>query len=179
MLALRGVDFGVQKGELVALMGPSGCGKSTLLHLLGASTGRRRARSGSASRRVDGLTEAAWAVLRRREVGYVFQVFDLMPTLTVAENVGLPAMLGGLVVEEGPETARGAARRARHRGPSGARPHGSPAGSSSGSRSRARSSTGRGSCSPTSPPATSTSESARRWSAILRALATRGGPSSS
>jgi putative ABC transport system ATP-binding protein len=95
VLALRGVDLDVEEGELVALMGPSGCGKSTLLHLLG---GLDRPTAGSITlgdRRVESLSEADWAVLRRREIGFVFQFFNLVQTLTVAENVELPARLVG------------------------------------------------------------------------------------
>jgi putative ABC transport system ATP-binding protein len=105
VLALRGVDLDIGKGELVALMGPSGCGKSTLLHLLG---GLDRPTAGSIAlgeTRVDGLSEAGWAVLRRREIGFVFQFFNLVQTLTVAENVDLPALLVG--------TSRTKARRRR------------------------------------------------------------------
>ena len=95
VLALRGIDLDVPSGEFVAVMGPSGCGKSTLLHLLG---GLDRPTAGSITlgeRRVDALSEAAWAVLRRREVGVVFQFFNLIQALTVAENVELPALLVG------------------------------------------------------------------------------------
>jgi putative ABC transport system ATP-binding protein len=95
VLALRGVDLEVDAGEFVAVMGPSGCGKSTLLHLLG---GLDRPTAGSIEldgRRVESLSEAAWAVLRRRELGFVFQFFNLVGTLTVAENVELPARLVG------------------------------------------------------------------------------------
>jgi putative ABC transport system ATP-binding protein len=95
VLALRGVDLDVEEGEFVAIMGPSGCGKSTLLHLLG---GLDRPTAGSiaiAGRRVEGLSEADWAVLRRREIGFVFQFFNLVGNLTVAENVELPALLVG------------------------------------------------------------------------------------
>jgi len=96
VLALRGVDLDILAGELVALMGPSGCGKSTLLHLL---AGFDRPTAGSVAlgdRRVEGLSEAEWAVLRRREIGFVFQFFNLVQTLTVAENVELPARLVGV-----------------------------------------------------------------------------------
>jgi putative ABC transport system ATP-binding protein len=95
VLALRGVDLEVEAGEFVAVMGPSGCGKSTLLHLLG---GLDRPTAGSIEldgRRVESLSEAGWAVLRRRELGFVFQFFNLVGTLTVAENVELPARLVG------------------------------------------------------------------------------------
>ncbi len=95
VLALRGVDLEVAANEFVAVMGPSGCGKSTLLHLLG---GLDRPTAGSIEldgRRVESLSEAAWAVLRRRQLGFVFQFFNLVGTLTVAENVELPARLVG------------------------------------------------------------------------------------
>src|SRR3954454_6203052 len=79
--ALRGVDLTVEAGEFVAGMGPSGCGKSTLLHLL---AGLDRPTSGTIElrgKRVDGLSETRWAVLRRREIGVVFQFFNLVANL--------------------------------------------------------------------------------------------------
>src|SRR5262245_5939263 len=88
--ALRGVDLAVGKGEFVAIMGPSGCGKSTLLHLLG---GLDRASSGElqfGGQRVEGLSEAKWAVLRRKRIGVVFQFFNLIGNLSVADNIELP-----------------------------------------------------------------------------------------
>jgi putative ABC transport system ATP-binding protein len=96
VLALRGVDVDVAPGEFVAIMGPSGCGKSTFLHLLG---GLDRPTAGSitlSGRRVERLSEAERAVVRRREIGFVFQFFNLVGNLTAAENVELPARLVGL-----------------------------------------------------------------------------------
>jgi putative ABC transport system ATP-binding protein len=95
VLALRGVDLDVAQGELVALMGPSGCGKSTLLHLLGGLDRPTAGWIALAGDRVETLSEASWAVRRRRDVGFVFQFFNLVQTLTVAENVELPALLVG------------------------------------------------------------------------------------
>jgi putative ABC transport system ATP-binding protein len=98
--ALRGVDISIAQGELVAVMGSSGCGKSTLLHLLG---GLDRPTSGEVhlkGDRVDTLSEAAWAVLRRRQVGFVFQFFNLIGNLNVADNVELPALLAGVSPSE-------------------------------------------------------------------------------
>ncbi|MGH2557786.1 MAG: ABC transporter ATP-binding protein [Thermomicrobiales bacterium] len=98
--ALRGVDLNVPPGEFVAIMGPSGCGKSTLLHLLG---GLDRPTSGEihlAGERVDRLSEAKWATLRRRRIGFVFQFFNLIDNLTVADNVELPALLAGVPTGE-------------------------------------------------------------------------------
>ena len=93
--ALRGVDLRVTPGEFVAVMGPSGCGKSTLLHLLG---GLDRPTAGEvvvAGQRLDALSESARAVMRRETVGFVFQAYNLIPNLTVADNVDLPGLLAG------------------------------------------------------------------------------------
>jgi putative ABC transport system ATP-binding protein len=93
--AVDGVDLEVAPGETLAVMGPSGCGKSTLLHLLG---GLDRPTAGELflkNRRVDQLSERALALLRRKEIGFVFQAFYLMDELTAAENVELPALLAG------------------------------------------------------------------------------------
>jgi putative ABC transport system ATP-binding protein len=93
--ALRGIDLEVAAGETVAVMGPSGCGKSTLLHLLG---GLDRPSSGETylgGRRIDRMRETALARMRRRDVGFVFQAFQLIDELTAAENVELPVLLAG------------------------------------------------------------------------------------
>ncbi len=93
--ALRGVDLSVEPGEFVAVMGPSGCGKSTLLHLL---AGLDRPTEGEVlldGRRLNDLNESQRAVLRRRTVGFVFQAYNLIPNLTVADNVDLPGLLAG------------------------------------------------------------------------------------
>ena len=93
--ALRGVDLDVESGEFVAIMGPSGSGKSTLLHILG---GLEPATSGQLwlrGQRVDNLSTAAWAILRRKHIGFVFQSFNLLSGMTVADNVELPALLAG------------------------------------------------------------------------------------
>jgi putative ABC transport system ATP-binding protein len=98
--ALRGVDLTLAPGEFVAVMGPSGCGKSTLLHLLG---GLDRPSGGAlqlAGQDVTRLSEARWAKLRRTQVGVVFQFFNLIGNLTVADNVELPALLAGVAPGE-------------------------------------------------------------------------------
>ncbi|OAI41829.1 ABC transporter ATP-binding protein [bacterium SCGC AG-212-C10] len=93
--AVRGIDLTVDRGSFVAIMGPSGCGKSTVLNLL---AGLDRPTSGEAwleGERIDTLSEAELARLRRRAVGFVFQSFNLIPTLSAGENVELPLRLGG------------------------------------------------------------------------------------
>jgi putative ABC transport system ATP-binding protein len=94
--AVRGVDLAVRQGEFVAVTGPSGAGKSTLLHLLG---GLQRPDSGSVwldAECTDAYSEARWAVERRRRIGIVFQFFNLVSNLSVADNVELPALLAGV-----------------------------------------------------------------------------------
>jgi putative ABC transport system ATP-binding protein len=98
--ALAGVKLRIERGEFVAVMGPSGCGKSTLLHLLG---GLDRPTAGELyldGRRVDRLSESGWAKLRRREIGYVFQFYNLIGNLSVADNVELPALMAGVSAGE-------------------------------------------------------------------------------
>jgi putative ABC transport system ATP-binding protein len=93
--ALRGVDLRVAEGEFVAIMGPSGSGKSTLLHVLGALD---RPSGGSVDirgRRYDDLADRELTELRGQTFGFIFQFFNLMPTLTAAENVLLPALVAG------------------------------------------------------------------------------------
>lgn len=106
--ALRGVSLTIAAGEFVAVAGPSGSGKSTLLHLLGAldrpSTGRVR----FSGRDVARLSDAELAVLRNREIGFVFQQFQLLPRTTALANVALPLVYAGVGRAERRARARAA-----------------------------------------------------------------------
>src|SRR4051794_18625713 len=92
---LRGVDIEVRAGEVVALMGPSGSGKSTLLHLLGGLLRPGGGEVELAGTRLDRLSESRRSRLRLERLGFVFQFGDLVPELTVVENVELPVRLQG------------------------------------------------------------------------------------
>ncbi|MEB3198239.1 MAG: ABC transporter ATP-binding protein [Candidatus Sericytochromatia bacterium] len=94
--ALDGVDLAVAAGEMVALMGPSGCGKSTLLHLAGLLDTPDGGEVWVAGRETARLSDNELTLLRRRQIGFVSQFFNLLPTLTAAENVALPLVLAGI-----------------------------------------------------------------------------------
>ena len=98
--ALRDVDFAVGHGEFVAVTGPSGCGKSTLLNLLGGLDSPCEGEVWLHGEQLANAGEARRARLRRTEVGFVFQFFNLIANLTVADNVELPALLAGVPARE-------------------------------------------------------------------------------
>jgi len=119
--ALRGVTFDIREGEYVAIVGPSGCGKSTLLNLIGAidkPTGGSVQIRGQAA---DGMNDRDATAFRLRNVGFVFQRFYLLPTLTARENVELPMAEAGVKPADRAVRARellayvGLAHRERHR----------------------------------------------------------------
>ena len=85
--ALRGVDLSVQRGEFVAIVGPSGSGKSTLFHILGGLTPPTSGSIHIDGRDLLGMTEAERTNLRKTGVGFVFQKYNLLPTLTAADNI--------------------------------------------------------------------------------------------
>jgi putative ABC transport system ATP-binding protein len=93
--ALDGVDLRVARGEMVAIMGPSGSGKSTLLHIVGALEAPTSGTVAVAGRRYDGADDKVLTRLRGEHIGFVFQFFNLLGSLSAAENVMLPALIAG------------------------------------------------------------------------------------
>jgi putative ABC transport system ATP-binding protein len=93
--AVRGVSLRIGAGEFVAIMGPSGSGKSTLMHLMGALDTPTTGRAIFQGQDLQQLSDRRRSLLRRNRIGFVFQAFNLLPTLTAAENVALPLLLGG------------------------------------------------------------------------------------
>jgi putative ABC transport system ATP-binding protein len=93
--AVRGVSLTIAAGEFVSIMGPSGSGKSTLMHLLGALDTPTSGRALFQGRDLQTLSDRERSRFRRTKIGFVFQFFNLLPTLTAAENVALPLFLDG------------------------------------------------------------------------------------
>ena len=91
--ALDGVDLTIEQGEMVAIMGPSGSGKSTLLHIVGALESPTSGTVAVGGRHYEGLDDKELTELRRDHIGFVFQFFNLLPSLTAEENVTLPAVI--------------------------------------------------------------------------------------
>ena len=98
--ALQGVDLTVQRGELLALTGPSGSGKSTILNLCGLIDSADGGQILLDGRPVTGLDEVQRTLLRRDALGFVFQGFNLVPVMTVAENVDYPLFIAGVPADE-------------------------------------------------------------------------------
>ena len=151
VVALDGVSAALSPGSFTAIMGPSGSGKSTFLNV---AAGLDRPTSGSVAlggADLAQLSERRLTILRRERIGFVFQAFNLLPSLTVAQNIALPLRLDG-------RRPRRSDVRARSPPGSGWRsacataPRSCPAASSSGSRSPGPSSPGQRWCSPTSRP---------------------------
>lgn len=94
--AVRGVSLTIRSGEFVTIMGPSGSGKSTLMHLMGALDTPSGGRAVFQGQDLQSLSDKQRSLLRRDRIGFVFQAFNLLPTLTGAENVALPLLLGGM-----------------------------------------------------------------------------------
>ncbi len=98
--ALKQADFEARPGELIMLVGPSGCGKTTLLSVLAGTLTADAGEVEVLGRRLDGLSQAELTAFRRANLGFVFQSFNLIPTLTVRENVMVPLLVQGVAREE-------------------------------------------------------------------------------
>lgn len=93
--ALKGIDLTIERGEFVAVMGPSGSGKSTLMHILGALESSTSGDVEIAGVSLSGLDDKRLTLLRRDSVGFIFQFFNLLSTMTAEENVMLPSLIAG------------------------------------------------------------------------------------
>jgi putative ABC transport system ATP-binding protein len=119
--ALQGASIEVEQGDMVAVMGPSGSGKSTLLHILGCLDSLNAGEVWLGGRRVDTLSGRELTQFRREEVGFIFQTYNLVPSMNALENVALAAQYAGKGRREAREAAEaalarvGLADRQRHR----------------------------------------------------------------
>jgi putative ABC transport system ATP-binding protein len=109
--ALQGIDVEIRKGEYVAIMGPSGSGKSTLMNLIGCLDSPTSGRYWLAGRLVSELDDDELAYIRNKEIGFVFQTFNLLPRATALHNVELPLIYNGTPAEERIEKAKLALQR--------------------------------------------------------------------
>src|SRR3984893_9444341 len=109
--ALSGIDVEIRKGEYVAIMGPSGSGKSTLMNLIGCLDSPSSGRYWLAGRLVSELDDDELAYIRNKEIGFVFQTFNLLPRATALHNVELPLIYNGTPSEERIEKAKKALER--------------------------------------------------------------------
>ena len=103
---LKGLSLTINKAEYVALMGPSGSGKSTLMNIIGCLDSPTSGQYLLAGKAVSGMSDNELADVRNREIGFVFQQFNLLPRLTALENVALPLVYAGVSKKERTERAR-------------------------------------------------------------------------
>jgi len=121
LTALKGISLNIKPGEFVSIMGPSGCGKSTLMNILGCLDRMTSGKYILNGRDISGLSDNELAEIRCREIGFVFQSFNLLPRMNILENVELPMVYAGIPRKERREKALAAldkvdlGNRIRHR----------------------------------------------------------------
>lgn len=119
--ALNGVDIVIEEGDFVAIMGPSGSGKSTLMHILGCLDSPTSGIYKLKNEEVSSMRKAKLASIRNKQIGFVFQTFNLLPHLNIQKNVELPLMYGGYSKRKRSQLAKnvlsevGLAERLRHK----------------------------------------------------------------
>ena len=175
--ALRGVTLQIRRNEYLAIMGPSGSGKSTLMNMLGCLDTPSSGRYEFNGKNVSEMDGDELAAIRNREIGFVFQTFNLLPRSTSLRNVELPLIYAGIDPEEREERAAQAMTKSAWAIACCTSLTNSPAASASGSRSPAPSSIIRRSFSPTSRPATSIPRLAKRSWRCSRIFINRATPS--
>lgn len=97
--AINGVSLDINQGEFVAILGPSGCGKSTLLNLIAGIDRPDKGCIKLSDKNLDNMTDHELTLIRRHDIGFVFQFFNLLPTFNVMENISLPLEISGLAKE--------------------------------------------------------------------------------
>jgi putative ABC transport system ATP-binding protein len=119
--ALNGINFNINKGEFVAIMGPSGSGKSTLMHILGCLDTATEGEYFLNAKNVSNLQKKNLATIRNKQIGFVFQTFNLLPNLNIQKNVELPLMYAGMSAKRREKIAKkvladvGLSDRLRHK----------------------------------------------------------------
>ncbi|MGO1468668.1 MAG: ABC transporter ATP-binding protein [Tissierella sp.] len=106
VVALDDIDLSIKKGEFVSILGPSGSGKSTLMNIIGCLDAPTRGEYILSNKKVAGLNEKELARIRNKEIGFIFQSFQLLPKLTAAQNVELPLIYAGVNSNERHERAK-------------------------------------------------------------------------